>query len=735
VERRDMMDARAARALAFGIGVGVIFSVLALSPIGAALEEAVSLPWLFRMRGAIEPPSDVVIVAIDKRSADHLGLAPHPRDWPRSKHAELIQQLRARGAASIVFDLKFEKPRSPIDDDEFAEAMREFGRVFLVKGRDRQDKPEIGSIGPPIIDVPLQRNLEEAALGAAPFPIPRVESRRVNQVWAFHADDATLPALALHAGVQDRWLELLQASGLSIGASALDAKRTPLTSELTHAMRFAFKHNPTFVQTVHRRFEQEFKVGSGNVPIGTSASLEALIRLYEGPDNIYLNFYGPPGTVPTVSYYQVLSGDSAVSSIDFRKKTVFVGVSELGKPVKEDSFPTVFGRDDGVDLSGVEIAATAFANLLTDQALQPAGPGLSASILFALGIVITVCSLTMPAGFALVIAAAIGAGYALGAQTAFNREATWVPLATPLLLQIPTALVLGFASQNAFVRRQRRRVQRALGHYVPTKVAKTFADSGVEPTTLRETVYATCLAADAEGFTAVAEGMTPESAASFLNAYFEALAEPLRRHGADLTQFHADSIMCAWTGPRPDPAVRSKACLAAAEALDAVRAFNERHAPLHLGVRLGLHTGRVFVGNAGVSGHFIYGIVGDIANTASRIEQLNKILGTRLLATEEVVSGLDDILVRPLGEFLLAGKRSAVSVFEILCAVEYASMAQLSLCARFQSAIDAFREERWEEAELNFGEILRDYPDDGPAAFYLDQRIAQARGATALVSG
>ena len=57
--------------------------------------------------------------------------------------------------------------------------MGDFGRVFLVKGRDRQEKAEIGSIGP-IIDMPLQRNLEEAALGVAPFPIPRVESRRVK---------------------------------------------------------------------------------------------------------------------------------------------------------------------------------------------------------------------------------------------------------------------------------------------------------------------------------------------------------------------------------------------------------------------------------------------------------------------------------------------------------------------------------------------------------------------------
>ena len=165
-----MRDARAARALAFGIGLGAIFAVLALSPIGAALEEAVSLPWLFKMRGAVEPPSNVVIVALDKRSADRLGLPAHPREWPRSVHGKLIKELRARGAAAIVFDLKFEKPRSPPEDEEFAQAIGDFGRVFLVKGRDRQEKPEIGAA--PIVDIPLQRNLRRGGAGCCPLPHP-----------------------------------------------------------------------------------------------------------------------------------------------------------------------------------------------------------------------------------------------------------------------------------------------------------------------------------------------------------------------------------------------------------------------------------------------------------------------------------------------------------------------------------------------------------------------------------
>ena len=178
-EWRDMMDARAARALAFGIGLESSSRSWRSARSEALWRSLVSLPWLFRMRGAIEPPSDVVIVAIDKRSADYLKLAI-PRVAP-------LEACRAHPAAQGArrrrhrFRPEIRKSRSSTEDEEFAEAMRDFGRVFLVKGRDRQEKLEIGSIGPPMVDVPLQRS-PEAALGAAPFPIPRVESRRVSQV-------------------------------------------------------------------------------------------------------------------------------------------------------------------------------------------------------------------------------------------------------------------------------------------------------------------------------------------------------------------------------------------------------------------------------------------------------------------------------------------------------------------------------------------------------------------------
>ena len=64
--------------------------------------------------------------------------------------------------------------------------------------------------------------------------------------------------------------------------------------------------------------------------------------------------------------------------------------------------------------------------------------------------------------------------------------------------------------------------------------------------------------------------------------------------------------------------------------------------------------------------HYEYRAVGDIVNTATRLEGLNKHLGTRLLVGAEVLQGLDGLMSRELGAFLLAGKSRPIVVHELI---------------------------------------------------------------------
>ena len=71
-----------------------------------------------------------------------------------------------------------------------------------------------------------------------------------------------------------------------------------------------------------------------------------------------------------MSYHQVVNGDPDALAL-LRGRILFLGASDPGERVPFDTFPTAFGRPDGVDPAGVEIAATACLNLLSGDLAQP----------------------------------------------------------------------------------------------------------------------------------------------------------------------------------------------------------------------------------------------------------------------------------------------------------------------------------------------------------------------------
>jgi adenylate cyclase len=266
-------------------------------------------------------------------------------------------------------------------------------------------------------------------------------------------------------------------------------------------------------------------------------------------------------------------------------------------------------------------------------------------------------------------------------------------------------------------------------YYLPENVHRELTAQALDPANLNRVVFSTCLATDMSGFSTIAEQMRPGELAQFLTDYFDSLAQPLKRHGVDVTEFRADAIMCAWTGDPLDPSVRKQPILASLEAARAIADFKDRHQMAGAKLRIGMEAGEVYVGHAGGGGHFVYSIVGDSANTASRIEGLNKHLGTQILATRSVAAGFDtDLLLRPLGRFRFVGKTEALPIVEVLAYRGDATPAMVDLCDRFAEALDRFGRADWTWAGELFKAILGRYPQDGPTAFYLDLCERYAKG-------
>src|SRR6185312_8183624 len=118
--------------------------------------------------------------------------------------------------------------------------------------------------------------------------------------------------------------------------------------------RHMFRQDPLLKQQVVQVIDQLY---SGRVGDDGRRLLEALAALYGGPDDYYINFYGPPGTIRTVPY-EAIAGDHdkgrSDKTRDLENHMVFVGYSDLSDPDQPDRFYTSFTGSDGVDLSGVE---------------------------------------------------------------------------------------------------------------------------------------------------------------------------------------------------------------------------------------------------------------------------------------------------------------------------------------------------------------------------------------------
>jgi hypothetical protein len=150
-----------------------------------------------------------------------------------------------------------------------------------------------------------------------------------------------------------------------------------------------------------------------------------------------------------------------------------------------------------------------------------------------------------------------------------------------------------------------------------------------------------CLATDAERFTALAEGMPPSQLARFLNRYFEAVFPPITEKEGAIVDLIGDAVLALWTGGDGDRSLHLKACGAALELMSAVDRFNAASPTLRLPTRIGISGGEVATSPMGAVNHFEFRPVGDTVVTSVRLQELNKLLGTRILAAAPVIRGFD----------------------------------------------------------------------------------------------
>jgi len=277
------------------------------------------------------------------------------------------------------------------------------------------------------------------------------------------------------------------------------------------------------------------------------------------------------------------------------------------------------------------------------------------------------------------------------------------------------------------------------GKFVPKTLVKQLLLSGTGGELGGERRDVVTMFCDIQDFTNIAEAAASEDLMRQLSEYLESQSNAILEQAGTIDKYIGDSIMAFWNAPLEDPDMERNACLAVLAARARLRAQNQlwrsNGDPVFI-TRYGLHKGNVIVGNVGSTERMNYTVMGSSVNLASRLEGLNKVFGTEILASSSVQqSAGDDFLWRPVGRVAPKGVSQPVDIYTLLGFADEEDEATIEMVENWEKPFSSIRDGQWFEAGALLADFVQKWPDDSVAAYYLERAKFYQENPTASGDG
>jgi adenylate cyclase len=444
-----------------------------------------------------------------------------------------------------------------------------------------------------------------------------------------------------------------------------------------------------------------------------------------------IDYAGPPRSIDTVSYYQVIDPERPLPSSRIRGRIVLVGhmlEASATPQAQADSFYTPFFAQGGQRMSGVEIQGNILNTLLSGTWGWELPQWQRVLILVALLLLASFILTRLKPMHGLIFTGVSLAVIAIVSFGLFALMRLWFP---PFLLS--TGLVLVYAGNvlgHYFTEaREKRWLRQAFGRYVAPSVVEVITTRPERLELGGEEYETTVLFADIEGFTRLSEGMPPPTLIRLLNDYFTPMTQIIMSYRGTLDKYIGDALMAQWGAPVPLPDHALRACWAAIEMEKTMTELQQKWQSQGLPAlveRLGLHTGLVVAGNVGSRERFNYTVLGETVMLASMLEEVNKEYGTRILLSEETCQRVrDQLVVRELDLVQVRGRAQPLAIYELVG--PYSRQVSSDWLEAFAAGLKAYRNHEWDEASRSFREVLHLKPGDRPAQVFLKRCLSFAK--------
>jgi len=531
--------------------------------------EAVFADWRLLIAGPRPAPRNVTIVALDDATVAAAG--GYPVD--RSALADLIRAIAADGAKVVALDLLLVDETKA--DGELVKALESLPVVIA----------SAGLFGP-----------DEAGRSAVPKTSGEIRPRP----------------------------EFAAAASVGLANIVTDAGGTPrhlpLVFETTQGLA------PSFVLQAVSLF-----LGDAVPLVPGGARVAGKVRPMDIAWHLPLRYFGPRGTIRTISAQSLLDGSGA----GLAGQLVLLGATATAVG---DRFSVPFDQV----MPGVEVLATGIANLLHGSHLvrDSRVRRLDVAVTLALAAcgVLAVSLLPLAAGSMVFLG--LLAGWVVAAAILFGNG-YWFSLALPLAGAVPPVLCLMLVRQM-FDRRQAKLqvvARQALGLFHAPALSRRIADDPVFLQSPRAQ-DAAIMFVDLAGFTGTSERLGPAATRDLLKEFHQLVVEEADQLGGVVLDFMGDGAMIGFGIPDPGTEDAGQALRASFRLAVRIRSWIEgspQGASLE-GVRVGVHCGRIILSRLGHERQQQISATGDCVNVASRLMEVGKAHGAVVTASSRLVS-------------------------------------------------------------------------------------------------
>jgi len=647
-----------------------------------AHSEDVWTDFLFRWRKADLPTGDprIILAALDEETGQKYGFP-----LPREVHARLLEKLKTYGVKTVAFDVMFYEPRP--GDARLEAATRHFGRVIHTYNFAEKD-----------VEVPGRESMEVISV-TEPIPGLKESAQYLGYVTVQNVldPDGHMRQVQLF---DQRTQDLRDKNQIaaSIAAASLASLLDEPLSELR--ARFAEPRPRMLLLNFRRpvewlRHEKRDEAENRGGRIVNLATVESSYR--------------------TISVLDLLDGELTSGQREVLKGSlVIIGSTALGY---YDHYPNPFGPQ----AAGMEFHANSIDNALHGDFLR-ATPRLY--ILLVLLVLIWLPLVLLR------FAPVVGNTVAAGVLALWLVVSYWQFYHGVRIDFVAPAVALVFSFLALTVRRvltesaQKKYIQHTFGQFVSPDVVEKLIE---DPSLVKlggEKREMTVLFLDIAHFTTISEKMSPETLILFLNKYLSALSQVIHEHQGTVDKYIGDCIMAFWNAPLDDPDHRAHACLAAVECQKKMTELNkdlDPSLPETPAIRIGLNAGVMTVGLTGSEKKLAYTVIGDEVNLGSRLEGANKFFSSHIMASQSAYEGAKAAVVgRELGRVRVVGKDIPIKVYELLAKPDELSAQWREVLPLYEAGLGHFHKREFDQAVLCFEGVIKAFPKDGPAAFYLN---------------